>query len=91
MAGTKSESGYYGTENETFVVGARGGVYLVQGPDLRAGETHQRVAALPASARRLSDDSCLGLEIADECWELSDEELDRARYEGALQQLGAKG
>ena len=70
MVTTTISPGFYGTDDETFFVGQKGGVYLIQGPDMRPGEEYQKANILPAEAKPMSDSICADLDVPEECREL---------------------
>ena len=63
MAREHPQTGYYGTDSETFYVGKAGGIWLVQAPGM---ERPERIASLPADAVPLSEAVCGDIELPEE-------------------------
>ena len=62
--------GYYGTDEETYVVSRTGRIWCVQSPDLRArGDRPALCPHLPRGAQPINDWLCEDLIVPDECWE----------------------
>jgi hypothetical protein len=60
------ESGFYGTEEETYYINSRGQIWCVQSPDLLARNGEPTLCdALPQGARFLDDNLCRDIEIPD--------------------------
>lgn len=60
------QQGFYGTDEETYYVNARGEMYCVSSPDLGPTGQARRVYSLPTNVDAIDDRLCYDLEIPDE-------------------------
>ena len=67
---TRYTPGYWGTDEETYVVSRTGRIWCVQSDCLRArGGRPARCYELPRGAQPINDWLCEDLNEPDECWE----------------------